>query len=81
MHYLVMEHIAGADLHTVVQQEGRLPVATAVNYVLQAARGLEYAHTNGVVHRDIKPSNLLLDAQGTVKILDMGLARFEQTDG
>jgi hypothetical protein len=49
--------------------------------MLQAARGLEHAHSEGVVHRDIKPSNLLLDKKGTVKILDMGLARFENPLG
>jgi hypothetical protein len=49
----------------------------AVSCIVQAARGLEYAHGRGVVHRDIKPANLLLDKQGTVKILDMGLARLE----
>ena len=43
--------------------------------ILQAARGLQYAHKHQMVHRDIKPSNLLLDKEGTVKILDMGLAR------
>jgi len=46
-----------------------------VNFIVQAARGLEQAHADGVVHRDIKPANLLLDKRGTVKILDMGLAR------
>ncbi len=49
--------------------------------ILQAARGLEYAHKQGVVHRDIKPANLLLDTSGTVKILDMGLARIEGDSG
>ena len=59
------------------KEAGPLPVAQAVDYIVQAARGLEYAHGQGVVHRDIKPSNLLLDRNGTVKILDMGLARLD----
>ena len=49
-----------------------MPVAQAVDYIIQAARGLQYAHEQGIVHRDIKPGNLLLDKEGTVKILDMG---------
>ena len=76
VHFLVMELVEGQDLAALVQQRGPLDVPTALDYTLQAARGLEYAHTEGVVHRDIKPSNLLLDKKGTVKILDMGLARF-----
>ena len=56
-------------------------MAQAVDYIVQAAGGLEYAHSQGVVHRDIKPSNLLLDRSGTVKILDMGLARLDNTVG
>ncbi|MGE0606831.1 MAG: SUMF1/EgtB/PvdO family nonheme iron enzyme [Pirellulales bacterium] len=51
----------------------------AVDCILQAARGLAYAHGEGVIHRDIKPANLLLDKKGTVKILDMGLARFDNS--
>lgn len=76
VHFLVMELVEGKDLAALVQERGPLDVATALDYTLQAARGLEYAHAEGVVHRDIKPSNLLLDNKGTVKILDMGLARF-----
>ncbi len=76
VHFLVMEFVEGQDLAALVQQRGPLDVGTALNYVLQAAQGLQYAHDEGVVHRDIKPSNLLLDKKGTVKILDMGLARF-----
>jgi eukaryotic-like serine/threonine-protein kinase len=76
IHFLVMEYVAGTDLSALVRREGPLPVATALDYVLQAARGLAYAHAQGVIHRDIKPSNLLLDPQGTVKVLDLGLARF-----
>ncbi len=75
VHFLVMEYVEGRDLSAVVHELGPLPVATAAGYVLQAARGLEFAHKKGVIHRDIKPANLLLDHEGTVKVLDMGLAR------
>ena len=77
VHFLVMEYVEGSDLSALVRKHGPLSVAKAVNYILQAARGLEYAHKNHVVHRDIKPANLLLNSEGTVKILDMGLARIE----
>ncbi|MDB5388487.1 MAG: Serine/threonine protein kinaserelated protein [Planctomycetaceae bacterium] len=76
--FLVLEYVEGIDLAEVVQKEGPLPVEVALNYLHQAARGLEYAHQQGVIHRDIKPSNLLLDQAGTVKVLDMGLARLEE---
>jgi len=76
-HYLVMECVEGKDLARVVKESGPLPLDRAVDYVLQAARGLEYAHAQGVIHRDIKPHNLLLDKNGRVKILDMGLARLQ----
>jgi serine/threonine protein kinase len=75
IHLLVMEYVDGADLSASVKQHGPLPVEQALNYILQTARGLEAAHAEGIVHRDIKPANLLLDKNGTVKILDMGLAR------
>lgn len=75
--YLVMELVEGQDLSALVKQQGVLTADRAANYILQAARGLAFAHSKGVVHRDIKPANLLLDSEGTVKILDMGLARFE----
>ncbi len=75
-HFLVMEFVQGSDLFHQIRKQGPLPVEQAVRCVVQAARGLEYAHSQGVIHRDIKPANLLLDAGGTVKILDMGLARF-----
>ena len=77
VHFLVMEYVEGKDLSAMVKRDGPFPVGKTVNYILQAARGLEFAHKKGVVHRDIKPANLLLDTDGTVKILDMGLARIE----
>ena len=76
-----MEHVDGRDLNTVAREAGQLAVGDAVEFALQTARGLEYAHQQGVIHRDIKPANLLLDSSGTVKILDMGLARFDDSVG
>lgn len=73
--FLVMECVDGQDLEAVVSARGSLPLGEAIDYILQTARGLEYAHSQGVIHRDIKPSNLLLTKDGVVKILDMGLAR------
>jgi hypothetical protein len=52
-----------------------LPVDEAVDYLIQSARGLEAAHEKGIVHRDMKPGNLMLDRRGTVRVLDLGLAR------
>ncbi len=74
-HFLVMECIEGSDLAALVKKNGPFSVEQSINCTLQAARGLEAAHAEGIVHRDIKPANLLLDKKGTVKILDMGLAR------
>ena len=77
--YLVMQFVDGGDLSDLVKKNGPLGVERAVGYVMQAARGLAFAHGAGVVHRDIKPANLLLDKKGVVKILDMGLARIEDS--
>jgi serine/threonine protein kinase len=74
-YYLVMEYVEGTDLRALVQSKGRLSVSAAVDYVLQAARGLQAAHLAGMIHRDVKPANLLLDTTGVVKVLDLGLAR------
>lgn len=76
-HFLVMEFVDGRDLSQLVKKQGPLPVEKAVECILQAAQGLAAAHQAGIVHRDIKPANLLLDQEGVVKILDMGLARLD----
>lgn len=74
--YLVMEFVDGQDLNTLVEKNGPMAVADAVDCILQTARGLEYAHSQGIIHRDIKPANLLRDGWGVVKVTDLGLARF-----
>ncbi len=74
-HYLVMEYVRGANLQTFVRDAERpLAFATIADYVAQAARGLQHAHDAGLIHRDVKPANLLVDPQGVVKLLDLGLA-------
>jgi serine/threonine protein kinase len=76
-HFLVMEYVEGSDLSALIRKTGPMIVEQAVQCIIQAAKGLEYAHAQGVVHRDIKPANLLLDSNRKIKILDMGLARIE----
>ncbi len=77
-HFLVMAYVEGKDLARFVRSAGPMDVQKALKCTLQAAQGLNYAHEQGIVHRDVKPQNLLLDTDGTIKILDMGLARIEQ---
>jgi formylglycine-generating enzyme required for sulfatase activity/serine/threonine protein kinase len=92
----VMEYIEGRDLRRHVEECGPLAIAVACDYVRQAAVGLQHAFERGLVHRDIKPSNLLLavsrsleespgeretGSKGTIKILDLGLARLERASG
>ena len=77
LHYLVMQYVDGRDLASYVKSKGPLSIKQALQCTLQAAKGLEYAHRKGIIHRDIKPHNLLVDRAGTVKLLDLGLARLE----
>jgi serine/threonine-protein kinase len=77
IHYLVMEYVEGQDLQMLVKEHGGgLDFVQVAEFARQAASGLAHAHESGLIHRDIKPANLLVDARGTVKILDLGLARF-----
>lgn len=76
IHFLVMEFVDGPNLQDLVKKVGPLEPTRAAQYAASAAVGLQHAHEMGLVHRDIKPGNVLVDRQGTVKVLDMGLARF-----
>lgn len=76
-HYLVMEYVDGINLSEVVRRVGKLRVADACELLRQAAIGLRAIEEHDLVHRDIKPSNLILNGDGQVKILDLGLAVFQ----
>ncbi|MCB9591544.1 MAG: serine/threonine protein kinase [Sandaracinaceae bacterium] len=78
--YLVMELVPGTNLSRLVRAEGPLEPARAADLIRQAAAGLAHAHAAGIVHRDVKPSNLLLTDDGTVKVVDLGLASLTQAD-
>jgi len=80
VHFMAMELLEGRDLFDTVNADGPLPCRTAVDFILQAALGLEHAHQAGLVHRDIKPGNLFLSDDQTVRILDLGLAQDFDSD-
>ncbi len=74
VHALVMELVEGKSLASHVKQ-GPLPLETALNYSEQIAKALAAAHEKGVIHRDLKPANIMIRADGSVKLLDFGLAK------
>jgi serine/threonine-protein kinase len=80
--YMVMEYLSGVDLRSVLRQQGALPLAIAVEYIIQACAGLAEAHSLGIVHRDLKPSNLFLtsrrDGSPLVKVVDFGISKNRQ---
>jgi hypothetical protein len=77
--YIVMEFLQGSDLQDVLEAAGTLPPHEAVEYLLQACKGMEEAHAQGIVHRDLKPQNLFLtrrpDGTPLIKVLDFGISK------
>jgi eukaryotic-like serine/threonine-protein kinase len=77
--YMVMEFLEGTDLKHALEAKGHLPVAEAVDYLLQACEALAEAHVLGIVHRDLKPDNLFLtrkaDGRASIKVLDFGISK------
>jgi serine/threonine-protein kinase len=73
--YIVMELVDGAALSQVLAERGRLTAAETMSIVMQAGRALNAAHQAGIVHRDVKPGNLIIQPDGTVKLVDFGVAR------
>jgi eukaryotic-like serine/threonine-protein kinase len=74
-YFFSMEFVEGQNLGHLVESEGAVEPTTAVGYILQAARGLKFAHDHGMIHRDVKPENLMLNQQGIVKVADLGLVK------
>jgi len=74
-YYIVMELVDGATLGDLMRQEGTLPEPVALDYAIQIASGLAYAHRQGLLHRDVKPANILVTKDDVVKLSDFGIAR------
>lgn len=74
-HYIVMELVEGITLKEYIQQNGRLPYQTALDFIMQIAAGIEVAHEHHTIHRDIKPQNIIVSKNGTLKVTDFGIAK------
>lgn len=79
-HYMVWEYIDGVNLAERLRQRGTLPPRQAVAIAIQALRGLDAIHRAGIVHRDISPENLMITSNDEVKIIDLGVAKLQDTD-
>ena len=77
--YIAMELLEGLDLVEAMSPADRLPVDDKLRIMVEVCRGLDYAHKRGVIHRDVKPANVRLLADGTVKLLDFGIARLGES--
>jgi len=78
--YIVMDLMSGQELSRRLEAGARLPLAETVRIITELLAALSYAHEGGVVHRDIKPSNLFLLRDGTLKVVDFGVARVESSE-
>ncbi|SDY23860.1 serine/threonine protein kinase [Modestobacter sp. DSM 44400] len=73
--YIVMEYVEGETLRDVLRREGRLSPERAMSLTADICAALDFSHRNGIVHRDVKPGNVMITPQGTVKVMDFGIAR------
>ncbi|NOR14519.1 MAG: protein kinase, partial [Candidatus Aminicenantes bacterium] len=80
-HYITMEYVPGEDLKSMIRMTKRLSVATALDIGKQVCEGMSEAHRLGVVHRDLKPGNIMIDKEGTARLMDFGIARTLESKG
>lgn len=79
--FIVMEYIDGITLKEFMEQQGMLKWKDSIHFIIQILRALQHAHDRGIVHRDIKPQNIMLFPDGTIKVMDFGIARFAREEG
>ncbi len=80
-HYITMEYVAGEDLKSMLRMMGRMSPAQTVSIGKQICEGLAEAHRLGVIHRDLKPNNIMIDREGSARIMDFGISRSLKTKG
>jgi eukaryotic-like serine/threonine-protein kinase len=78
IYFISMEYVHGTSLRALIDREGILPVPATFSIAKQLCRALDVAHNEGIIHRDIKPQNLMVQADGTLKVMDFGVARLVQ---
>src|SRR5207253_657259 len=78
--FIAMELVDGRDLSTLIALREPLPLERKLDLVIEVLQGLSYAHERGVIHRDIKPSNVRIASDGSIKIMDFGIARLQSAD-
>lgn len=79
--YIVMEYIDGITLKEYIEEERVLTWKDTVHFLIQILRALQHAHDKGIVHRDIKPQNIMMFTDGTIKVMDFGIAKFAREEG
>jgi serine/threonine-protein kinase len=79
-HFLVLEHVDGRSLKTVVLEDAPLTPSSAIDLIRQLLNAVGYLHRRGIVHRDLKPENVIINSQGCLKLTDFGIARVCESD-
>jgi serine/threonine-protein kinase len=74
--FIVMEYVPGDTLEAVIERDGTLDLARALDYTCQICNAMDHAHTHGIIHRDLRPGNVLVTSQGLIKVADFGTSRF-----